>query len=227
MGGLGQYPDWYDGPKPSAGFNLPTPKYGPMVGMLIRPATGPDCSAYQDIHSPEKLLNVSLNLFGWVCATGASTTRIAVNDGVSTTYSSYHTGSGAWEKLEATHTVSKSATMVRIELSLSGSSAMPAFFDTIKLEGTAPTYGYTRKTVYDIISDIVGAIGGTLSYESLSSEITTLYPRLEVTAGRTGLEVLDQLLQLVPDKIKWFGNDAVLYYPRTTDSPIYYYKGPE
>jgi hypothetical protein len=42
----------------------------------------------------------------------ASAYRIRITDGISTTYSDYHTGSGSYETLSVTHTVSASATTV-------------------------------------------------------------------------------------------------------------------
>ena len=51
----------------------------------------------------------------WIKTSSITAGRIAINDGVSTTYSSYHTGGGAWELLTVTKTLSPSATKCWVE----------------------------------------------------------------------------------------------------------------
>jgi len=55
----------------------------------------------------------------WCYATDANDARLAIDDGVDTSYSSFHTGTGAvvtWEELSVTHTFNASATRCRILL---------------------------------------------------------------------------------------------------------------
>jgi hypothetical protein len=227
MGGASGWPDWYEGAKPVGGFVVPVPKVGPFIGMLVRPELGDDCYAYQDIPNPETFQDRNVELSAWIHTSHVDTTRIAVNDGLSPTYSSYHSGTNVWEQKLITHHVHKDCTLLRIELHLKDNYSPPAFFDSVKMESVSTTYGYDRMNVYEIVEKLVNAVGGTLTYEARSSDIMTIYPVVEVQAGDTALSVLNKVMQLVPDKIKFFGNDAVIYYPRTTDSTVYYYKGPE
>lgn len=57
----------------------------------------------------------------------ASHARILINDGITTTASSYHTGGGTEEHLTATHTISSSATLLQVRLQVNN-SAGDAYF---------------------------------------------------------------------------------------------------
>ena len=81
-------------------------------------------------------------------------------------------------------------------------------------------------TVYGLIDLVMGAIGGDLGYKSRSSLITTLYPRMDVHAGESGASVLQRLLNLVPDTIYFFGLQAYIVYPQTTDASEYEFEFP-
>jgi hypothetical protein len=81
-------------------------------------------------------------------------------------------------------------------------------------------------SVYDIIEKLMECIGGTLDYKSRCTDITTLYPKLEVKGGETGAGLLKRLLDLVPDVIYFNGLDAYIVYPQADDSPTYAYHFP-
>ena len=81
-------------------------------------------------------------------------------------------------------------------------------------------------TCYQLMEKAVQAVGGTLSYRSRSSLITSLYPRLEVGAGESAAGVLKRLLNLVPDVIYFFGLDGYIVYPQEGDTVVYKYKFP-
>ncbi len=84
----------------------------------------------------------------------------------------------------------------------------------------------TTYSVYQLIEMLVKVIGGSLTYANKSSFMDSFKPVLEVSAGENAANVLRRLLFLVPDQIKFFGNDATIYYPQTTDTPVYYYSNP-
>jgi hypothetical protein len=81
-------------------------------------------------------------------------------------------------------------------------------------------------SVYQLIEKVVQTVGGTLSYKSLSSLITTFYPKLEVSAGENGASLLRRLLDLVPDVIYFFGLDGYIVYPQAGDTAVYTFKFP-
>ena len=81
-------------------------------------------------------------------------------------------------------------------------------------------------TCYDLIEKVMQSIGGMLSYKSRSSLITSLYPKLEVSAGESGASVLRRLLGMVPDVIYFFGLQAYIVHPQEGDSVVYKFKFP-
>jgi len=65
----------------------------------------------------------------WVYSGYANRVRLVINDGVTQTYSSYHSGSSAWEWLTVTMTLSGSASQVLILLNILTGSSTTAYFD--------------------------------------------------------------------------------------------------
>lgn len=63
----------------------------------------------------------------WVKSVVASQARVYVTDGVTTTYTSYHTGDGTWQWLSTTHAISATGTYLRIGISVESSAANPAY----------------------------------------------------------------------------------------------------
>ena len=78
----------------------------------------------------------------WVHAGAARRARLRIWDGVSSAYSSYHSGGGAWEWLTATATLSGSAAMVRVGLQIAAGSPITARLDgAVLAEGSlAPAF---------------------------------------------------------------------------------------
>lgn len=79
---------------------------------------------------------------------------------------------------------------------------------------------------YQLVEKIVQSIGGTLGYRSRSGQITSLYPRLEVSAGESAAGVLKRLLNMVPDVIYFFGLDGYIVHPQEEDTVVYKYRFP-
>jgi hypothetical protein len=86
--------------------------------------------------------------------------------------------------------------------------------------------GSNEFTCYQLVEKVVQSVGGTLSYKSRSSLITSLYPRIDVGAGESAASVLRRLLNLVPDVIYFFGLDGYIVHPQQGDTVIYKYKFP-
>ena len=81
-------------------------------------------------------------------------------------------------------------------------------------------------TCYQLIEKVITAVGGTLDYKSRSSLLTSLYPKLEVSAGESAASVLKRLLGMVPDIIYFFGLDGYIVYPQDSDTAVYKFKFP-
>ena len=86
--------------------------------------------------------------------------------------------------------------------------------------------GSDEFTCYELIGKVLQSVGGTLGYKSRSSLITSLYPRLEVSAGESAASVLKRLLALVPDVIYFFGLAGYIVHPQQGDTVVYKYKFP-
>lgn len=81
-------------------------------------------------------------------------------------------------------------------------------------------------TCYQLIERVIQAVGGTLSFKSRSSLITSLYPKLDISPGESAASVLRRLLNLVPDVIYFFGLDGYIVHPQAGDSIVYKFKFP-
>lgn len=66
---------------------------------------------YQEIGASQtqEFRSRTMSLGLWVNTSTASSVRIRLDDGISSTFSTYHTGSGSWERLTLTHTFNSSA----------------------------------------------------------------------------------------------------------------------
>lgn len=83
---------------------------------------------------------------------------------------------------------------------------------------------YNQYTIYEMIEMLIQAIGGTLDYDSRSDLITTLTPAISVSPGGNAADTLRQLLEYVPDTIRFFGTDATIVYPQAADEAVYSYE---
>jgi len=87
----------------------------------------------------------------WVKCSAPNTARIKVSDGVGSTVSAFHTGSGNWEFLELTHEVAASATALALELHVIGSGT--ATFDGATLVDFDDVTGFLP-SLKDVQADI-------------------------------------------------------------------------
>lgn len=60
----------------------------------------------------------------------ASKVRLSITDGVTTQYSSYHTGDGTWQKLSVRLTVSSSATELTVRVEITSDAVMAVYADS-------------------------------------------------------------------------------------------------
>jgi hypothetical protein len=181
---------------------------------------------YQAIENPKTFRDREITFNSNVWSNEASSARISIDDGIdSVEYSSYHTGSRDWEKLEVVKTINKKSISVKVQLNVEGAAYYPAFFDDAQMTCPTVEYGYTRYTCYDIIEALVSAIGGNIIVENASLDLFEIYPKIDVQFGTSAISVLKQIYEIVPDRIKWFGNDAYIYLPQSTDDPVYYFTG--
>lgn len=110
----------------------------------------------------------------WVKSSTPNAARIAVTDGATTTFSSYHTGGGAWEWLTVTHTVSNSATNIAVQLTVYNTSS-DAYFSgvTAVMSDVAPTQWQPCPKVY---GTIVFRRAGTLAVANALDQFAAARP---------------------------------------------------
>lgn len=75
--------------------------------------------------------------------------------------------------------------------------------------------------VYDIIEKLLNCLYSEIDYISRSTLITSLYPKITIKAGTTGLTLLKRLLDLVPDFMIFYSNIGYVVYPQDTDAMTY------
>lgn len=90
--------------------------------------SGTNCTLRQSVGllengvNDDSLRGETITATFWVWSAVASQVRAQIYDGVATTSGSYHTGSGGWEELSVTATISSTASDVRIQLSVETSN---------------------------------------------------------------------------------------------------------
>ena len=89
----------------------------------------------------DHLKGTTVGLGAWVKSAVGSQARLYVTDGVTTTYSAYHSGGATFEWLSLEHDISGSATALTIGISVESSAGNPVYFSgpTLLLASLAPT----------------------------------------------------------------------------------------
>ncbi len=110
-------------------------KIGTYSALLTR--VGTNCAIYQDLSTYASYKSKTVTMGAWIYATVASRVLLRLNDGVTDTDSSYHTGVAGWEWLTVSKTLSASASQLRCNVYiLTGNTA--AYIDGATLvEGSS------------------------------------------------------------------------------------------
>jgi len=88
-------------------------------------------SAYQTLDSSVSFRGTKVTFKMWAMAGNVSTARIGIHDGVTPSYSSYHTGGGGWEQLSVTKTMGVAAT--ELTLYLMRDTAIDVYYDDAEI----------------------------------------------------------------------------------------------
>ncbi|MFQ5353379.1 MAG: hypothetical protein ACE5DR_00395, partial [Thermodesulfobacteriota bacterium] len=124
----------------------------------------------------------------WVSSVSASQARLAIFDGLKSSYSTYHSGGGAWEYLSLSHTVPEGATELRISLQVFGTDGT-VYFDAAS-GGLRESADYLAVMGHDFYGsggalvlegsddDFTGDIQGLLSIRPLSGRAIVAEARL-------------------------------------------------
>jgi hypothetical protein len=97
--------------------------------ILAGPEYG--CQMYQEIANCEQYKGSTVTFGAWVWTNTINTGRIYINDGVSITQSSYHTGGSEWEYLTVTKTIDENAEEITCALKILSASRYSYFDDCL------------------------------------------------------------------------------------------------
>jgi len=120
-----------------------------------------------------RLSHLQQEVFGfgvWIKSAVASQVRVYITDGVTTTYTSYHTGDNTWQWLSTTHTVSDTATKISIGISVESSAGNPAYASgvTAMISNVVPAGWRPTPTAYSTVGTYLpgnqSAATGKLAY---------------------------------------------------------------
>lgn len=135
-----------------------TQTYRSKYALAITRA-GTDCTVTQDIGlltngvSGEDLKGQTVAALLACWSTEASQIRVGINDGVTTTYSSYHTGGDAWEVLEVSKTLASTATKCELTISVETSNTVcyagECFLSWEQIQDSDRRLDETRWTFWD------------------------------------------------------------------------------
>lgn len=71
----------------------------------------------------------------WVMCSSANAARLSINDGVTTTFSSYHTGDGTWQFLSVTVQINPNNTLLNIACNVTGNGTVAYFANAVLVRG--------------------------------------------------------------------------------------------
>lgn len=84
----------------------------------------------QSMVNPSRFKGLHVAFGMKIKAPAASKVRLSITDGVTTQYSSYHTGDGTWQKLLVRFTVSSSATELTVRVEITSDAVMAVYADS-------------------------------------------------------------------------------------------------
>ncbi len=161
----GGTPDYWSlfGAGATVAAEISTVKKGATSANVTR--AGTDAELSQSISAYADLLGKTFSLGVWVFASSSTQARLAVSDGIKTSYSTYHSGTGGWEFLTASLTLSQGATDLKVSLQVQNTDGS-VFFDVVS-GGEAKSADYLAVMGHDFYSS-----GGVLTLEASDDDFT-------------------------------------------------------
>ena len=153
-----------------------------------------NANAYQDAATWVSAWQGATFKFGcWVNTTHVDACRIAINDGVGTTYSSYQASSGNFEWLEVTRTLDGSATRLRCTLDTNNVAGAIGWFDDCA-----------------ICSPATGTIQ---HFANFNSEVYASYGQMLIkqNSGATGFDLVDIFPTTITDLVLSSDGKLLIY----------------
>ncbi len=150
--------DWWTLAGTSATYARSTTQVRTGLYAAAITRAGTDCTLTQSVGlldtgvggttSAGSLRNQSVNGVAVVWSAVASQVRVGINDGVSTTYSTYHTGGSGWEELTVAKTMDAAATKCDVIVSVEGSNTVCYADDVYAVLASGGTNDSVRRDDY-------------------------------------------------------------------------------
>lgn len=159
-------------------------KHGGYSAKLTRAGTDCHFSANIYLFGGSTYMRGRVYTFGaWVYATAGSRVRLRVNDGTTTTYSSYHSGGSSWEFLTCTFTVGNSATSVDVGLAVDTGNTSGYIDAAGVVEGAAMDNYIPHSTPINRVSRWFEVLGRALGQPVGTAGITNLVSASQILNG--------------------------------------------
>lgn len=124
------------------------------TSSLALTRVGTDCNLYQNLVTAARPLawwiGRAVTITAWVRATASGRAQIAVDDGVTLVLSPYHSGSGLFERLTVTSTISPAVTRVHVYVGISAGDTTAQFDDVVVAQPATPN----QRTVTQVLRDV-------------------------------------------------------------------------
>ncbi len=126
---------------------------------------GANCKLAQNISSYTDYRGKSFTVGAWVLSSQVSQARLAVSDGLKTSYSTYHSGGGTWEFLSTSLLVSQGAQSLGVELQVLNIDG--SVFCDVMSGGESKSADYLAIMGHDFYGS-----GGALTLEASDDDFT-------------------------------------------------------
>jgi len=155
-------------------LTTPTPKLGTDCAALTR--SGTDCTIQQSgPERPSYYQNRTYTFGCWAWASVANRACLSVNDGITESFSSYHTGNSTWQWLSYTMTMAPAATHIIARCYLANGDTTVCFVGAILVEGSIP-YAFSTKPLPTVNPTAVGVMTSPKFAGSLNGSVGATTP---------------------------------------------------
>lgn len=172
--------------------------YGLKKDITIAGSSDSYLRLVQTLSDYTRLAGLTLTFGAKIKVSTADKVRVSIYDGVTQVYSAYHTGSGSWEKLTATLTLSGSPTQLTVKIETISDFVAAVYVDSCFLYITDASMDLSSRAalLYFIPDERQGLL---TTYLDLTPTATA--PALR--AGRLYLNSVDGQLYICKDGTTW------------------------
>jgi len=146
---------------------IDTETYSMKVDITTGGSSDSDILIEQSLPNVQRFSGRTIVFGARVQVGAASVVRVRISDGVTTQYSSFHTGGGSWELLQAQMTVDGSPTEMKVSIAIDPADATFAvYIDSIHLYDVPSQISSTAKTslaYVPLLTEFLNKSGGVMT----------------------------------------------------------------